>query len=392
MKKVVLFVLMAMLLCVSIFCPKITKVYASDIVEGISAKSYVVIDNNGKVLLDYNSNDKREVASICKLMTTLLTLEKIEAGELKLEDKFLTSQYASSMEGSQAFLDAGSEYTVEDLLKSVIIASANDSAVVLAEGIGGSEKHFVSLMNARARELGMTSTIYANSTGLPAPEQYSTAYDTAILLDRLDDYELYHRYSAIWLDSLTHPSGRVTELVNTNRNIKYYEYCTMGKTGFTDEAGYCLASKNTKGDMTITVVVLGSNNSAGRFTDSMKLCNYTFANYTNERIITKGARVDNSVTVDRGKKSDIELEAKDDYYVTRKVGTGGEYSIKYDLPSNIEAKVSKGDKVGEVLVLEDSKVIASVDIISSEDIDRETYKDILNKVMDNFDLTSKLVD
>lgn len=392
MKKVVLFVLMAMTLCVSIFCPKITKVYASENVEGISAKSYIVIDNNGKVLLDYNSNDKREVASICKLMTTLLILEKINAGELKLDDKFLTSHYASSMEGSQAFLDAGSEYSVEDLLKSVIIASANDSAVVLAEGIAGSEKHFVSMMNARARELGMASTIYANSTGLPAPEQYSTAYDTAILLDKLDDYDLYHKYSTIWLDSLTHPSGRVTELVNTNRNIRYYEYCTMGKTGFTDEAGYCLASKNTKGDMSITVVVLGSSNSAGRFTDSMKLCNYTFANYTSERIITKGARVDNSVVVTRGKKSDIELEAKEDYFVTRRIGTGGEYSIKYDLPSSIEAKVSSGDKVGEVLVLEGAKVIASIDIISSEDIDRETYKDIFDRVIFNFGFDSKLVD
>jgi D-alanyl-D-alanine carboxypeptidase len=157
------------------------------------------------------------------------------------------------------------------ILKSIIIASANDSAVALAENIGGSERAFVSMMNTRAKELGMYNTLYANATGLSTPEQYSTAYDTAILLKELDKYSIYHKYSAIWMDYITHSSGRKTELVNTNRLIKYYSYCKCGKTGFTDEAGYCLASIAEKSDMKLIAVTLNCNSSADRFKECMEL-------------------------------------------------------------------------------------------------------------------------
>ena len=238
MKRYVLCVIFALIFMCLFVCENDYIVYANDINNDINAKSYIVIDNNNKILCGDNYENKREVASICKLMTTLIALEKISAGDMKLDDKIYVSNYAASMEGSQAFLDGGKEYTVEDILKSIIIASANDSAVALAESIGGSEKAFVSMMNTRAKELGMYNTIYANATGLSTVEQYSTAYDTAILLKELDKYDIYHKYSTVWLDYITHSSGRKTELVNTNRNIKYYEYCEMGKTGFTDEAGY----------------------------------------------------------------------------------------------------------------------------------------------------------
>ncbi len=384
MKKCILCLLSLVLLAFGVMAVDGVKVSASVVDIDISAKSYIVVDNNKKVLMSKNEDARREVASICKLMTTLITLEKIEAGELSLDDKLLTSIYASEVEGSQAFLDGGSAYLVADLIKSVIVASANDSAIVLAEGIAGSEKAFVKLMNDRARTLGMNNTLYANSTGLPAPEQYSTARDTALLLKEIGSHELYHKYSNIWMDYLTHPSGRKTELVNTNRNIRYYDYCELGKTGFTDEAGYCLASKNTKGDLTIFAVVLGADSSADRFTDSMKLCNYTFANFVSEKVVSKGQQIDNNVKVTRGKKSNIVLEAESVYYVTRKVGEGVPYSVDIVLPKSIEAKVCEGDKIGEILITIDGVVDGTTNVVASEDIDKENYFDVTKRVIDSF--------
>lgn len=384
MKKYILCLLSLVLLFIGTVSMNGIRVSANVSDIDVSAKSYVVVDNSQKVLVGKNENARREVASICKLMTTLITLEKIEANDLSLEEEFLTSIYASEVEGSQAFLDSGSKYKVADLLKSVIVASANDSAIVLAEGIAGSEKAFVRLMNDRAKSLGMTNTLYANSTGLPAPEQYSTAKDTALLLSEIGTHELYHKYSNIWMDYLTHPSGRKTELVNTNRNIRYYDYCELGKTGFTDEAGYCLASKNIKGDFVIYAVVLGADSSADRFTDSMKLCNYAFANFTSEKVIERGQEIENGVKITRGKKSDILLEASDDYYVTRKIGKDSPYAVDIVLPDTVEAKVSKGDKVGEVLIALDGVVEGTIDIIASENIEKENFLDVTKKVIDGF--------
>lgn len=376
-------VFLLVLMCFTAFRSNMV-VGASDISSEVNAKSYIVIDNNNKVLFGNNYESKREVASICKLMTTLIALEKIDSGELKLDDKIYVSHFAASMEGSQAFLDGGKEYTLEDLLKSIIIASANDSAVAVAESIGGSEKSFVSMMNSRARALGMNNTLYANATGLSTPEQYSTAYDTALLLKELDKYSLYHKYSGVWLDHIIHSSGRKTELVNTNRNIRYYEYCEMGKTGFTDEAGYCLASKNTKGELTIYTVVLGCSSSASRFTDSMKLSSFAFANYSVESLVSKGENVENNVRVTRGAKDSISLSVSDDYLVTKKVGSDDSYSIKYSLPETIEAEIKKGDIIGQVLVIENSIVIGEVNIIAEESIARETYGDVLDRVIQKF--------
>ncbi len=216
----------------------VSAYFDGDIFSTFSSDSYILIDADSDVVLaSKNIEEKMQVASICKLMTCLLTIEKIEDGVINLNDDVVASEYACSMEGSQAFLDAGCKYKVSDVLKSVIVASANDGAVVLAELISGNENAFVSLMNNRAKELGMNNTVYANATGLPQPNQYSTALDTSIILKEIYKHDLYVKNSNIWIDNLIHPSGRKTELVNTNRLIKYYDKCKTGKTGFTDEAG-----------------------------------------------------------------------------------------------------------------------------------------------------------
>lgn len=359
-------------------------VFANSNFEDFTAKSYVIVDENGKVLVEYNSEAKREVASICKLMTTLITLENIDNGKINIDENFVASSYACNAEGSQAFLDVGSEYSVKNLLKSVIVASANDSAIVLAEGIAGNENNFVKLMNERAKELGMTNTIYANSTGLPAIEQYSTAKDTAILLNEVSKYPLYREDCNIWMDKLVHPSGRETELVNTNRLIKYYRYCKTGKTGFTDEAGYCLSSTAIKDNLKLTCVVLGCSNSANRFKESIELYNYAYANYCNQLVLSKGDEVKNNIKVIGGKENTVALEIAEDYYFTQSKIDKKDFEMKCNLPTVIKAPLNSGDIVGSVLVVVDGAIVKEIDVVAINSIEKQNYKDVLNNVIDKF--------
>ena len=191
------------------------------------------------------------------------------------------------MGGSQVFIESGGEYSIGDLLKSTIVSSANDASVALAEKIAGSENNFVKLMNKKALELGMKNTNYVNCTGLPASNQFSSAKDTAILLKEVFKYDTYHNYSKIWMDTLKHPKGRETELVNTNKLIRYYEGCDGGKTGSTNEAGYCLATTAKRGDMRLIAVVLGAENGKLRFAETSKLLNFGFNNFENKLIVSK---------------------------------------------------------------------------------------------------------
>ena len=385
MKKIkfcILVVLLALVtLCVnSIHIQSSFALGAAD----LSAKSYVVVDNNGKVLIEHNADEKREVASICKLMTTLLTLEEIKKDNLSLDDKVVASPYACQAEGSQAFLDAGSEYSIRDLLKSVIVASANDSAIVLAETVGGSEKLFVDMMNNKAVELGMNNTVYVNSTGLPANNQYSTAKDTAIILNEISDYEIYREDCKIWMDTLVHPSGRETELVNTNRLIKYYPNCITGKTGFTDEAGYCLSSTAINKDLKLTCVVLGCNSSADRFTDSVALYNQAYANFTSKKIVDKTTSINNDIEVVRGKKNTLDVVPQEDYYLTTGKNENNSYDVQFELFKKINAPVKKGDVVGIAKIFVDGTVVNEVNLVSNENIEGQTFSDVINKIADKF--------
>ena len=359
---------------------------ASSLFEDMSAKSYIVMDSSGNVLLEKNPHEKHEVASICKLMTMLITLEHIESGNLSLDDKIVASKYACDAEGSQAFLDAGSEYSVRDLLKSVIVASANDSAIVLAESIGGSENNFVKLMNEKAREIGMNDTLYANSTGLPDTKQYSTAYDTALLLNKVSLYNIYKEDCKIWMDKLIHPSGRETELVNTNRLIKYYPSCLTGKTGYTDEAGYCLSSTAEKNNLHLTCVVLGCDSMANRFKESIELYNYAFANFLSDKIVDKNNVIDNQIKVVGGKETNVILVPEKDYFSTQERNNNKEISIVYDLPKTLNAPLKENDVVGKIIIMQNNKPIGEVNVIVASNVDKQNYKDVVNKIINNFAL------
>ncbi len=388
MKKIVN-IFLVLILIVACLMPT-TKVFADNEKEfqNFSSTSYVLLDaKSGEILTSFNENEKLPVASICKLMTTLLTLESIDSGSLSLESEVLASEHACSAEGSQAFLDAGNKYKVKDLLKSVIVASANDSAIVLAEAIGGSENKFVEKMNKRAEELGMTNTVYQNATGLNTIDsQYSTALDTAKILKKVEQYDIYNEFCKIWMDKLVHPSGRETELVNTNRLIKYYDYCNGGKTGYTDEAGYCLSSTAEKDGLSLVAVVLNCKDSASRFKESMELYSYGFANFENAKIVDSNVNLEQTIKVSGGKVNEVAVHPLSDFYALSKKGEKAKFEINIELDKNVKAPKELNGVVGKCIVTKNGVVVQEIDLGIAEKLEKQTYKDILNKIVDDWAL------
>ena len=359
---------------------------ANDNIVDVEIKEYCLMDSNtGKILAESNSTERREVASMVKLMTSLLTIEKIERGEWALDTELLVSDYAASMEGSQAFLDAGKTYKIDDLLKSVIVASANDSSVVLAENYAGSENKFVDIMNEKAKELGMTNTLYGNSTGLPALNQYSTAEDIAKILNIVSKHDLYHKYSTIWMDNLVHESGRVTELVNTNRLIRYYPGCDCGKTGFTDEAGYCLSASAKRGDMRLISVVMGAKNTNDRFSASSELLNYGFNNFMNEKVVSKENIIDSNIRI-KGLNKVIQCKAKDDLFVLKKSGESLENIEVVTEYLTFKNHIGVDEVVGQICIMQNGEVLAKSDLIAIQEYNEPSFIDITRAIFDKWSI------
>lgn len=359
------------------------NVYAFDELE-VNAKAFVLVDyHSGEILEEKNSKEHLEVASIVKLMTTLLTLEKLQKGEIELSDTLVASENASSMGGSQVFIDANGKYTVEEMLKSVIVASANDASVALAEFLAGSENNFVNLMNKKAKELEMNDTLYANATGLPAPNQYSCAFDTAKLLSKVIEFDIYHNYSTIWIDKLKHNSGRETEIVNTNKLVRYYQGCDGGKTGFTDEAGYCLASSVKRDNMRLISVVLGTNSKNDRFNESAKLFNFGFANFENKEIINKSTPVD-EIDVLKSMQTKSFVYPQESFSCVVRKGMENKFDFIYNIDKDVVAPVYAGQKVGNVIITKNGEIIKEIDLVICEDIKQITYKEAIDKIIDKF--------
>lgn len=346
----------------------------------ISSKSACLMDyETREVLFEKNSHTKVPVASMVKMMTILLTVEDIENGELSLDEMVSTSENASGMGGSQVFIDPYVEYSVEDLLKSVIVASANDASVALAEHISGSEANFVKRMNRRASELGMTDTNYVNCTGLPAAEGYSSAYDSAIILAELASHDIYHSYSTIWMQDLVHPSGRVTGLTNTNRLIRYYSGCDGGKTGSTNEAGCCLAATAKRDDMRLVSVVVGAKDSQTRFNECSQLFNYGFANFENVLLVDASKSV-GQVSVSKGKASAVELYPSQNYYALVKKNEESPFAVEFELSSVVKAPVSEGENVGKITISKNGVVTKEIAVVTREAVEKLGYLDTLKKI------------
>lgn len=343
--------------------------------------------STGQVIFEKNADERRPVASVNKVMTILLTLEAVDEGRVSLEDQVTVSPRAASMGGSQAFLDAGERYKLSELLKTVIVASANDSAVALAEHLAGTEESFVRLMNTRAEELGLTNTHYANCTGLPAQEHYTTARDVAKLSAQLDLHPIYYRYSTIWMDEIKHRGGRVTSLTNTNRLIRFYPGCDGYKTGSTNEARYCVSATAKKEGMRLIAVVLGTPAGQTRFDEARAMLEYGFANVQLVTPIAQGQALDMTVPVRLGGRDEVSVLSGGTCSLLERRGEKNALSLEAALVEKVNAPVYAGDVLGEIRVKRGDEVVAVVPAVAGEDVQLPGMVDALIRIRDHFMFT-----
>ena len=346
----------------------------------LDCKSAILMEaDTGKVLYEQNADEALPPASVTKVMTLLLVMEAIDAGKIKLDETVTASAHAASMGGSQIFLKEGEQMSVEDMLKSVVIASANDAACALAEFVAGSEDAFVKAMNDRAAELGMENTVFENTNGLDdtAQNHLTSARDIAIMSRELIKHEKILEYSSIWMDTVR---NGLFGLTNTNRLVRYYKGCTGLKTGSTSKAGFCISATAERNGMSLICVIMGAPTRDVRNAEATKLLDFGFANfgvYHYEKteldpIKVVGGRQD-SVSVDYGEFS----------YIGDKSAISG-IKCKIELPESISAPIKKGDKVGEAVFTLGNKEIGRVDIVAQADVDKLGYFGIWQRMLGRF--------
>lgn len=337
----------------------------------IKAKSALLMcANTGEIIFEMNCDEKRPIASITKIMTMLLVMEAIAENKITLNDVVVTSEHASSMGGSQVYLAVGEEFTVHDLLKAVAIHSANDASVALAEHVAGSEGVFVTMMNEKARELGMTNTNFLDCSGLTDEGHYSTARDIAIMARELIiKYPLIIEYTTIKRDTFRNGTF---DLDNTNHLIGKYRGMTGLKTGVTSAAGYCLAATASRDGMDLISVILGADSMSLRFSETAKILDYGFSNYEIMKIERKGAIAGN-VNIRKGLGLSIPVAYEDNKSVLLKRGQRDKVKQEVKLPEYLDAPVSVGDRAGEVILILENKEILSIPLIVTEEIEKATW-------------------
>lgn len=351
----------------------------------VDAPSAILTDaSTGTVLYEQNAHEHRPVASMVKIMTLTLAFEAVERGELSTDEQITVSENASSMGGSQAFLDAHAEYNAGELIKAAIVASANDACVALAERLEGSVDGFVLRMNKRAAELGMNDTNFVNCTGLPSPNQYSCAHDAALMFRALIAHDGYFEYSRIGTFDLVHPSGRTTMLTNTNKLIRAYEGCDGGKTGFTNEAGFCLSATAERNGTRLISVVTGAESSKLRNREICKLFDYGFANFETKQVIFGGIALDSKLSVPKAKEKEVSVAPAADAYFLTKKGNKAEFTSEAVYNDGISLPLAAGSVVGRMIVRADGEVIAESELITTADLNEPSYADIINEFVKNW--------
>ena len=335
-----------------------------------NAKSAIMIEaSTGEILFQKNKDEKLAPASMTKMMSMLLIMEEIENGNLKWNEMITTSEKASSMGGSQIFLKVGEKMTVEDLLKGVAIASGNDAVVALAERVSGSEEQFVKRMNTRAKDLGLKNTNFINATGLTADNHYSSAYDMSLIAKELVKHEKILEFTSTYEDYLRKDTKSPFWLVNTNRLVRFKEGVDGLKTGFTDEAGYCLTATMKKDNMRLITVVMKEENTSKRSADTTKMLDYGFNIYMVQTILDEKTTIEKK-KVELGKTLTTEIVPKENITILNKK-SDDQKNITYKTNINkIIAPVKKGDKVGTIDILEDNNIISTIDATVKEDISK----------------------
>lgn len=346
-----------------------------------SKACYLYDFNTGTEIYKHNENERLQIASMTKIMLLDLVYENVENNNLDINEKIIVSENASSMGGSQVFLENGGSYLVSDLIKSVTVASANDASVALAERLYGSEEECVKKMNEKAESLGLKNTLFANCTGLPKPMQYSSAKDIVMIFCDLIKHDSYFDYSNIWMDKIEH-SKNTTEIANTNKLIKYYQGCDGGKTGFTNDAGFCLTATAKRGNMRLVSSVIGAPDSKVRFKESSNLLNYGFNSFVNKAVLDKNIPLDGKIDVLNGKIKQVEVVPENNFYVFS--ARNGNDKIECDYQTNnVSAPVNKGDVVGKATIYKNGVLVGSVNLVSNANVEKMSYFDYIIEISKN---------
>lgn len=347
------------------------------------AKSVVLMEKStGKVLYAENENEKLYPASVTKIMAILLVCEAIDTGRIKLSDEVSCSDNAASKGGSQIWLEPGEVMTVEELLKATCVYSANDACTLLGEYVSGSEQAFTDAMNKKAEQLGMTNTHFDNCTGLDdtTDTHLTTAYDIALMSRELLSHDFVKQYTTIWMDSLR---GGETQLVNTNRLVRFYDGITGLKTGTTEKAGCCVSATAERNGMELIAVVMGSDNSSDRFTSAQNLLDWGFANYE----ITIPDFDESSVAplnVSHGKKDTVDLVIPEIAAVLTNKGKGSELTADVELQERISAPFEKDTVVGKIKICIGDEVVSEYEIKTAEAVEEMNFFTALYKLLTSF--------
>lgn len=336
--------------------------------EDISAPSAILVEgDNFNILYEKNSHKKRSVASITKVMTVLLVMEDIESGKISLKDTVTASKHASSMGGSDIWLEEGEQMSLDDMLKATLVASANDAAVALAEYTEGSEDAFVKRMNTRAKELGMKDTVFKNCNGLDEEGHYSSAYDVALMSAELIKHTKVFDYTSIWLDFLR--DGK-TQIVNTNKLLKSYNGITGLKTGTTSEAGSCISATARRDGMNLIAVSLGCDSTNERFKSASTMLDYGFNNFGIK--VPEKVKID-KIKVNKGMKEDLSLIANEPKSILISKGNNDKIDTKVNIPDSIDAPVKQEQVIGEIEYNLNGKLVEKVKVKAKEDIEECSF-------------------
>ncbi len=332
--------------------------------------------STGRILYQSNENEELPIASVTKIMSTLLVCEAIDKGKIKIDDMVTVSAYAASMGGSQVYLEPGEQMSVDEMLKCLIVASANDAAVALAEHIYGSVESFVAAMNTRAEELGMEHTLFANTTGLDEDGGgYSSALDVALMTRELLKHPIIFNYTTIWMDTVR---DGAFGLSNTNRLVRFYQGANGMKTGFTTEAMYCVSATALRDGMQLIAVVLGSPSSDKRFASAKQMLDFGFANY---RVVQPEAVEIPPLTVKGGCAESFTASYIAPSILAEK--GGGEIVTETRIEENLKAPIAKGQKVGEAIFLLEGEELCRADIRADSSVEKLTFNKFFKKIWKN---------
>ena len=354
-----------------------------------NAKSGLLIEaSTGEIIYEKNKDEKVPVASMTKMVAQIIILENIEKGILTWNEKIKVSSNAAGMGGSQIWLQPGEEMTVRDLMKGITMASANDATVALAERIAGTEEAFVRQMNEKVKELGLKSTHFVNPTGLDEENHYSSAYDMGLIAKELLKHEQILEFSKVYEDYIRQDTPNKYWVVNTNKLVRFYEGADGLKTGFTDNAGYCMAVTAKRDGMRLIAIVLGETSGKVRNQETSELLDYGFNLYKADIVKTKKDII-TEIKINKGTKDKVTISPNEDIIVLKKKS---ELSKKYDLETNlndIKLPIKKGDVLGKLLVKDGNNILRKVDLIANNNVNKlgyfkmifETLKDILTGSM-----------